>query len=427
MNSTIKCPNCGETIDIQESLAKDLEAKYKSQILKKEKEFEDMISQKRKEYSKALNDLNQEKENFSQSVKNATKIALEKEKENLSKELKAKFDSENNLKFITLTKELDEKSAKISEFNSKLAEFEALKRKTLEMEAEFKAKSEIEISKRVNDEKENIQKKLNELNEIKFRDFESKNELKQRELSEQNEALKKQIDELKRRSDSTSQQLRGEVMELAIEDYLKAKFIYDDILEVKKGIKGADCLQVVNTINMPSCAKILYESKRTKSFSSEWIGKFKADMIEAGADAGILVTEVMPKEMDRLGIVDGVWICSFSEFKGLCEVMRESVINLSYASKKSQNTTSKMGMLYNYLTSNEFKMQVESIISSFVNLQTNLDKEKRAMERIWKERQKQIEIAQSNAISMHSSIRAIAGNDAIEGIKILELPYEDEL
>ncbi len=105
--------------------------------------------------------------------------------------------------------------------------------------------------------------------------------------------------------------------------------------------------------------------------------------------------------------------------------MRSTAIDIAYASKRSENRSSKMGMLYNYLTSNEFKMQVESVVMSFVSLQENLNKEKRSMERIWKERQKQIEIAQSNAISMHTNIRTIAGQDVIEGIKILELGYDD--
>lgn len=184
-------------------------------------------------------------------------------------------------------------------------------------------------------------------------------------------------------------------------------------------------MQIVNTSDMPACAKILYESKRTKMFSFEWISKFKADMVEVGADIGILVTETMPKDMNRLGMMEGVWVCSFSEFKSLCEVMRSTAIDIAYASKRSENRSSKMGMLYNYLTSNEFKMQVESVVMSFVSLQENLNKEKRSMERIWKERQKQIEIAQSNAISMHTNIRTIAGQDVIEGIKILELGYDD--
>ncbi|QKF64210.1 DUF2130 domain-containing protein [Campylobacter corcagiensis] len=418
MKESIKCPNCGEIIDIAKSISEGIKRKF-------QQEFDQKLNEKRAEYLKAVNELKQKELNFSQKLKNATDEALKKEKDILVKELEAKFKDENLLKFETLTKELNEKSAKIAEFNKQSAEFEALKRKFSEMEAEFKAKSELEISKRLNEEKERLKANLLEQNEIRFKELESKNELKQRELIEKNESLIKQIDELKRRSDVTSQQLRGEVMELSIEDYLKEKFIYDEISEVKKGFKGADCLQIVNAPNLPSCARILYESKRTKSFSSEWIAKFKADMIEAGADAGILVTETMPKDMDRLGIIDGVWVCSFAEFKSLCEVMRESVINIAFASKRSQNATSKMGMLYNYLTSNEFKMQVESIISSFVNLQANLDRERRSMERVWKERQKQIEIAQTNAISMHASIRAIAGNDAIEGIEILELPYDE--
>ena len=90
-------------------------------------------------------------------------------------------------------------------------------------------------------------------------------------------------------------QLQGEVQELAIEEWLKEKYPFDTIDEVKKGARGADCMQIVHTRESQNCGKIYYESKRTKDFQKSWIEKFKADMREKGADIGVLVTDVMPR------------------------------------------------------------------------------------------------------------------------------------
>ena len=144
-----------------------------------------------------------------------------------------------------------------------------------------------------------------------------KNELRFKELQKQLEDQKKLTEEMKRKQEQGSMQLQGEVQELAIEEWLAWPFPLDTIEEIKKGERGGDCIQVVNTRTLQNCGSVYYESKRTKNFQPSWIEKFKADMREKGADIGVLVTDVLPADMDRLGQRDGVWICTFEEFKGL--------------------------------------------------------------------------------------------------------------
>ena len=151
---------------------------------------------------------------------------------------------------------------------------------------------------------------------------------------------------MQKRASQGSVQLQGEAPEVLIEDWLKEEFPDDNIKEVKKGARGADCLQFVNTRSTQNCGTIYYESKRTKDFQPSWIEKFKADIRDKEADIGVLVTEVMPSDMDRLGLKDGVWICNYSEFKGLCAVLRESIIRLSTAISSQENKGDKMDMLY---------------------------------------------------------------------------------
>src|SRR5690606_27252105 len=146
-------------------------------------------------------------------------------------------------------------------------------------------------------------------------------------------------------------QLQGEVMELAIEEYLSKTFPLDTIDEIKKGATGADCVQIVNTREEQNCGTIYYESKRTKAFQPTWIEKFKNDIRTKKADIGVLVTEVMPSDMDRMGMKEGVWICTFEEFKGLSAVLRQSIIQLNQAVQSQENKGDKMSMLYDFLTS----------------------------------------------------------------------------
>jgi hypothetical protein len=173
---------------------------------------------------------------------------------------------------------------------------------------------------------------------------------------------------------------------------------------------------------MPNCGKIYYESKRTKEFQRSWIEKFKADMRDKSADIGVLVTEVLPKECTRMDLIDGVWVCTYEEFKGLCSVLRESLIKINQAKKSQENKSDKMSLLYGYLTSTEFKMQIEAIVEGFTQMQSDLDSEKRSMQRIWKQREKQIEKVLDNTIGMYGSIKGIAGN-SIGNVEALQLPY----
>jgi hypothetical protein len=230
---------------------------------------------------------------------------------------------------------------------------------------------------------------------------------------------------MKRKQEQGSMQLQGEVQELAIEEWLAVQFPLDSIEEIKKGARGGDCIQIVNTRAVQNCGSIYYESKRSKDFQPTWIEKFKADIRDKGANIGVLVTEVMPSNMDRMGLKDGVWICNYEEFKGLCAVLRETIVKLNTAISSQENKGDKMDMLYTFLTGNTFRMQVEAIVEGFTQMKSDLESEKRSMQRIWKQREKQIDKVITNTVDMYGSIKGIAGN-AIQSVKALELPEPDD-
>jgi hypothetical protein len=183
------------------------------------------------------------------------------------------------------------------------------------------------------------------------------------------------------------------------------------ITEVGKGVRGADCIQTVRNNFGQECGKIIYESKRTNSFSLEWIDKLKADMRGQGAEIAVIVTKTMPKEMDCFGIKDGVWVCSFSEVKALAAVLRDGIIRVFNAAKSQENKGDKMHLLYDYLTSSEFAEQWKAIREGFMSMKLSIQKERDAMEKLWKAREKQLEKVLLNSAHIRGSIEGISGTD----------------
>lgn len=407
--TTIQCPQCETNIDVNDILYHQLEDKFNKENALKEREFkkvqEDLEAQKKT--------MKEQQEKFDDELRKATQLQLKVEKQKLQASIKKELEEEQSESILLLEKELTQKSNQVKELNKSKAEIEKLKREKEEIESKVKADAEIALTERLKLEKEKIQKSADATNVLKF---------KQKE--EQLKQLQEQLQIAQRKAEQGSMQLQGEVQELAIEEYLKDRFRFDVIEEIKKGARGADCIQVVHTREVPNCGKIYYESKRTSSFSKNWIEKFKADMREKSIDVGVLVAEVLPSDMERMGLVDGVWVCTFEEFKGLSAVLRESIIKINNVKESEENKTDKMSLLYGYLTSSEFNMQVEAIVEGFTTMKSDLDTEKRSMARIWKQREKQIDKVLDNTIGMYGSVKGIAGS-AIGNIKALELPYSD--
>ncbi len=419
------CPKCQEPIDVNEALYKQIERENQSRFLAQQKAFEKEVNEKRAQYQSYFKNLEQKEEalkerekeqqaKFDEAVKQASALALQDEKAKIIEEARKNAFLEQQKGLELLQKELDEKSKQVQELHQKEAEIERLKRENNEAESRLKAENEKKLNEKLETERERIEKALHEKNELKF---------KQQE--EQLEMLRNELKNAQRKAELSSQQFQGEVQELAIEEFLRQKFPLDSVEEIKKGQRGGDCIQVVHTREFQNCGKIYYESKRTKEFQKAWVEKLKSDMREIGADVGVIVSEALPKEMERMGLFEGVWMCSFEEFKGLSAVLREGVIQVSLAKKSQENKGDKVDLLYHYLTSAEFSMQVNAIIEGFEQLRADLESEKRAMARIWKSREKQIDKVFEGTINMYGSIKGIAGN-AIGQVKALELGYDGE-
>jgi len=406
----VKCPNCGTSIDVQDILSHQLEDEIKQK-------YQSQIAEQKKNYETRQENLNQEKIDFEKSKKKENELfqerlesQLKEDRKSIEAKIKSKLKEEQSEQFEALQKELNEKSEQVKELNRSKAEIEKLKREKGELKEAVEAESQKKLNETLKTEKVKIRKSEEVKNELRFKEY-------QKKIDDQ----KALVEEMKRKQEQGSMQMQGEVQELAIEEWLVAQFPLDTIEEIKKGARGGDCLQHVNTRSDQNCGTIYYESKRTKDFQSSWIEKFKADIRDKGASVGVLVTEVMPSDMDRMGLKEGIWICNYEEFKGLCAVLRQSIVQLSTAISTQDNKGDKMEMLYTFLTGNTFRMQVEAIVEGFTLMKSDLESEKRSMQRIWKQRDKQIEKVTTNTIDMYASIKGIAGN-AIQSVKALELP-----
>lgn len=393
----ITCPKCGHHFSAEKALAGEVEAKLRQEFNAK---FKDLVAKTHQEQ--------EEKEK-------SRLLQLEKEKKEVEEVLKRKVKSDFEAQLLAFQEELAVKNKENTLLKQK--EFELLKtqQQLQQLEQEMQLKFEKAFMERQRLLEEDWRKQAEEKSLLKIKEKET-----------QLEQMKKQVDEMQRKLDQGSMQLQGEAQELILEDLLREAFPWDTIEEVGKGIKGADVIHEVRNKVGIVCGTIVYESKRTKAFSESWIDKLKTDVRQQKADVAVLVTEVMPKDMSTFGMKDGIWVCTFKEIKGLSALIREALIKISEAKSAEENRGEKMHMLYSYLTSNEFRQQVEAIVEGFSSMKAALDKEKKAMMKLWAEREKQIDKVVQSTIAMYGSVRGIAGS-AVGEIKALELDDSDEL
>lgn len=420
MPTDIKCPNCGHVFDVENVLAADLEVKYQQQYQAKLQQSLSSIEEDKRKLQESQQKFEEvkkrENEIFAQKMQQE-KLKLEVElQEQLRKSISADF--ENKLRLLeTSNKDAEEK---LKEARRKELDFLQKEQQLKNKEAEM----EITLQKKLHQEREQlgeqIRKQEIEKNQLKETEFQMKLKALEIQLDEQ----KKLADEMKRRAEQGSMQRQGEVQELLLEDILKEIFPFDLLEEVGKGVEGADCIQTVRNSSGTECGKIIYESKRTKTWQNNWVDKLKADKRNKGADIAILVTQVFPKDMERFGERDGIYICNFTEVRSVAALLRSGIININLIQKSQENKGDKMQMLYDYLTGNEFRGQMEAIVEGFMSIKNGISRERIQMEKIWKEREKQLEKVLLSTSGMYGSVKGIAGA-SVGNIPLLDGGDED--
>lgn len=396
MATEIKCPNCGHQFEpsdaIREEVEKELRSKAADWQKKKNDEFVIKLEEEKKKIQSSL-------------------------EENLRKNIAADF--ENKLKMLEQNNKDNEEKLKLA--RQQQLDFLKKEQELINKEAEL----ELSVQKKLQEEREKLSAEIRKLEEQRNAAKETEFQLRLKEMEEKLEAQKKLAEEMNRKAEQGSMQSQGEVQELLLEEMLRAAFPFDVITEVGKGVRGADCIQTVRNGFGQECGKIIFESKRTKDFANDWIEKLKADMRSQGADVAVIVTQALPKDMERFGEKDGVWICSFSEAKAVVHMLRDGIIKIATALKSQDNKGDKMHMLYDYLTSSEFAEQWKAIREGFMSMKLSIQRERDAMEKLWKQREKQLEKVLLNAAHVRGSIEGIAGMEAID-LNLLESGAGDE-
>ncbi len=398
MSTEIKCPNCGQQFEASESFKKEVQDQLNIQAeewkKKKDLEFEEKSQQLTKKIE-TLEKANQENE---LETGNKIKLALQTQEEQTRK----KIADETNAKFLSLQEQLTE--AKLKSQQLEQSQLDVLRLQT-QLE-ENKRNAEIEKQKFLLENKSLIIEEALAKEKINH-------DLQKKEWELKAESAMKQVEEMKRKLEQGSMQTQGEAQELLLESLLKKTFPFDKIEEVGKGVKGADCIQTVRNQFGNECGRIIFESKRTKDFQIEWIEKLKTDMRSLGADVAVIVTQALPKDMERFGEKNGVYICSFSEVKSVALLLRDAIIKIADAKKSQENKGEKMVMLYDYLIGSEFSENWKAIREGFMSMKLSIQRERDAMEKLWKAREKQLEKVLLNAAHIKGSVEGIAGSDAV--------------
>jgi hypothetical protein len=407
----VKCPHCGNKFSPEEAIQHDLREKL-------EKEFDLKLQANTKSLVSKIQQEEQAK--FKAHVQRL-------EHDRKAKESRLKQLEDQSIAIQEQEQKLKQREDRLDhEMKKKLLERETLIREHAEKHAMEKALLEVrEREAKLARDRDMLElmlkKRVMEETEKAREEERMKNAELQKKLDDQG----KLINEMKRRTEQGSMQMQGEVQELAIEEFLSCSFPRDIVEEISKGKRGADCVHIVRDHYDNECGRILYESKRTKHFSFDWITKMKDDMRLKQAEIGVIVTEAFPEGMSRFGAMDGIWICSFADFKALAFLFRTNLTRIGEILSSQVNKGDKSQMIYSYVTGNEFRQKLEAAFESYHDMQEDLVKEKVLFTSQWAKREKKLLRAMENLVCLYGDVRGIAGG-AVQEIKALEMPESEE-
>ncbi len=383
----ITCPNCGHQFSLSDVQKHELEEM--KQQLQKQLQIEIEADMKKRAFAWAQ-----------EEVKRAKQDAEEANKK-------------QSIELESLRKRDEEARKKEEQFFRQQNEFEMLK-KNLELE---KDRARIEERKKLEEE---FSKQTDEKLKLERERQDLENEKKLRAKDEQIAQMQRAIEDAKRKGEQGSMQIQGEIQEDALKELLAHNFPIDNITDVEKGIKWADIIQEVRNEYGQSVGIIAWESKNTKDWSEKWIDKLKEDRLRVNADISILVTAVLPKDVEKFGLYKGVWLVEWAYVLPIATMLRGQIESMAHLRTSLISKDEKMEVVYNYLTSAKFKDKVENIIDAFRQMQDQVAEERRAFESRWKKREQLLEQVIKNTGGMYGDLGGMLGGK-LEKVEYLEL------
>jgi hypothetical protein len=391
VNTLIKCPHCSKSFEPSEAYKHELEEKFITEIeTKHQEELEKIINENKK--------LQEEKLREIEEIKNEALESVQKQvAEKVAKELTDKEDQIQTLKKRVVDAEAEEIK---------------IRKEKRELE-DAKQKFEVEKERQLDAEREKIKKEA-------ITEVEEKDRFVIEEYKKQLSDMSKALEEAKRKGAQGSQQLQGEVMELDVENLLIEAFPDDEIVPVGKGQLGGDIIQKVKGKSGRVAGVILWETKRA-NWQKTWLSKLREDARKVGATMSVLLSVNLPPDVSDFKLTEGVVVCSYKHALTMAAVLRRFVLHIAVAKQTAENKDENLEMLYEYLQSEAFRHRFEAFAEGVVSMETDLDYERRAMERIWKKREMQIKKMKINVSRMYGELQGVMGS-ALPDIKILSLP-----
>lgn len=408
--SKVKCPNCGTEIDIDDILSKDIKAQ--------------VIAEEHEKHTKELERVKTQAEEFAnEQLKSRLELAEQKknqeldlEREKIRAEMEGKSKKEAQRQEL-YNKKLADDAESAKKDNKDLREQLSELMDQLRTEKKSRENAELEAKKKLSEEE-------NKIREEAKKDADEAHRLKNLEMEKKLIDTQKALSDAQRKAEQGSQQNQGEVLELDLENNLRIEFPMDEILEVKKGARGADVTQIVRNNHLEKCGVLLWESKNA-TWQPKWVAKFKKDIREAGANIGILVSKEIPNDYNEMKNLDtNVWVVKPKLALALSSAMRNQIISVWAANHNNENKDEKMEILYQFLTGPEFRHRIEAIVENYGSLQTEMEREKRAAQLRWSKQEKSIRAVIDNTIGMYGDLQGITGG-AISEIKQLEAPDKE--
>ena len=406
MPDNITCPKCGAEIPLTDAVTHSLRDEFTREFASKQRVLEEKMAALDKQFALKQRQLAEQKAAMDAEINQR----VETERRKLTDAALTQARAGLAVEMDDLKTQLAERAKKLGEAQRNELELRkaqrALEERAANIDLELARKLDAERGK-VHDE---ARRKTLEEQQFVLAD-------KEKLIS----AMKEQIEALQQKAQQGSQQMQGEVMEVQLEEVLRAAFPLDEIEPVPTGVRGADLLQRVRNPLGETCATIIWESKRTKNWAGGWTGKLKDDQRAQGAELAVIVSQALPEGMAHFGPYEGVWACGFAYVVPLASALRNGLLQVAAARRAESGKGEKMEVLYQFITSPQFKSQVEGVLEAFMEMKSDLDSERRAMERLWKKREAQLNRVLNGTSGQYGALQGIVGSAALPEIKALEL------
>ena len=419
----IVCPKCNTSMKLTESLAAPLIAKARKQV-------EQQLAEKEQEFAKREVTLRKSQKAVAQArqaldTEIAKKLQIERAAIAESEAVKARLalgaDIEQRDRLLTeLQHNLDANKAKLADAQRAHAD---VIRKTRELDD---AKRELDLSVQ-----RKVQESLAAVRDQAKAEAEDRLKAKVSEKEAQIAGMQRQIEELRRKANQGSQQLQGEAFELELEALLRNRFSGDIIEPVPRGEFGGDIIHRVRNHVAQICGTMLWEAKSTKGWNNRWLEKLRADQRSTNAEIGLIVSNVLPAGVETFDRIDNVWVTKKRFAIPLAIALRQSLIQVANSRQAAIGQRTKMEMVYQYLTGPQFRHRIDVIVEKFTDMQSDLDRERKAMVRIWAKREEQLKSVIDSSAGLYGDLQGIAGRalpeiDSLDFLKIGDVPGHDK-